>query len=306
MYYGMRVAFRIKIVYTFYMNIAWIGTGIMGVSMAKHLAKAGHTVTAFNRTFSKAEALAEFGITPAKTIAECVQNAEVVFSIVGYPQDVEEIYLGKDGIFEHAQNNAMLIDMTTSSPQLAKKMYDIALSGERGKNFRMLDAPVSGGDNGARNATLSIMVGGEKSVFDEALPLFEIMGKNINYLGVSGNGQHCKACNQIAVAGNVVACAESITYAQSNGLDANAVLAAISKGAAGSWQMDNNAPRMVEGDYGPYFMNEHFLKDLRIAQGVMRENGKNLPCLDIITDMYEKLVENGHGKEGTQSVIRNY
>ncbi len=288
------------------MNIAWIGTGIMGSSMAKHLAQNGHTVTAYNRTFSKCVVLKEFGIVPATTIAECVKDANVVFSIVGYPQDVEEIYLGSGGIFEHAPANALLIDMTTSSPLLAKKLHDKASSGENGKTFRMLDAPVSGGDNGARNATLSIMVGGEESFFEEARPLFEILGKNINYLGKAGSGQHCKACNQIAVAGNVVACAEAVTYAKTNGLDPNAVLAAISKGAAGSWQMDNNAPRMLENDYGPYFMNEHFLKDLHIAQGAMREMGKNLPCLDIITDMYEKLVEEGHGREGTQSVIRKY
>ncbi len=288
------------------MNIAWIGTGIMGSSMAKHLAQKGHCVTAYNRSIEKAEILKDFGITPANSIAECVKDAEVVFSIVGYPQDVEEIYLGSGGIFEHAPNNALLIDMTTSSPLLAKKMHETAIRGEHGKTFRMLDAPVSGGDNGARNATLSIMVGGEKEYYDQALPLFEIMGKNINYLGSAGSGQHCKACNQIAVAGNVVACAEAVTYAKTNGLDPNGVLAAISKGAAGSWQMDNNAPRMVEGDYGPYFMNEHFLKDLKIAQSAMREMGKNLPALDVITGMYEKLVNEGHAKEGTQSVIRNY
>ncbi len=288
------------------MNIAWIGTGIMGSSMAKHLAQNGHSVKAYNRTFEKAQALEEYGVTVCKTIAECVSNAQVVFSIVGYPKDVEEIYLGQGGIFENTPSNAILIDMTTSSPLLAKKIYDLAMSGERGKKFRVLDAPVSGGDNGARNATLSIMVGGEKEVFDEARPLFEIMGKNINYLGKAGSGQHCKACNQIAVAGNVVACAEAVTYAKTNGLDPSAVLAAISAGAAGSWQMDNNAPRMVESDFGPYFMNEHFLKDLHIAQGAMREMGKNLPCLDIITSMYEKLVEDGHEKEGTQSIIRNY
>ncbi len=288
------------------MNIAWIGTGIMGSSMAKHLAQKGHSVTVYNRTYEKAERLREFGITPVKAIEQCVQAAQIVFSIVGYPQDVENIYLGENGVFSHAQNNTLLVDMTTSSPQLAKKMHDIAMSGERGKTFRMLDAPVSGGDNGARNATLSIMVGGEKKFYDEALPLFEIMGKNINYLGKAGSGQHCKACNQIAVAGNVVACAEAVTYAKSNGLDVKQVLEAISKGAAGSWQMDNNAPRMIEGDFAPYFMNEHFLKDLKIAQGAMREMGKNLPTLDIIADMYEKMVATGHGKEGTQSIISCY
>ncbi len=288
------------------MNIAWIGTGIMGAVMAKHLAQKGHNVTAYNRTYEKAEKLKEFGITPVKTIAECVSNAEVIFTIVGYPKDVEELYLGKDGIFECALDKALLIDMTTSSPLLAKKMHNIAISGEKGKTFRMLDAPVSGGVSGATNATLSIMVGGERDSFNDALPLFELLGKNINYLGSAGSGQHCKACNQIAVAGNIVACAEAITYARSNGLDPALMRDAISKGAAGSWQMENNAPLMLDENYTAFFLNEHFLKDLKIAQGAMQEIEKKLPCLDIITDMYEKLVEAGCGQEGTQGIIKNY
>lgn len=288
------------------MNIAFIGTGIMGSSMAKHLQKAGNSVVAYNRTYEKCEGLKEFGITPVKTISECVKNADVVFTIVGYPKDVEEIYLANNGIFENVKENALLIDMTTSSPLLAKKLYESTQTTFKSKKLRILDAPVSGGDNGARNATLSIMVGGDKKVFEEALALFEILGKNINYLGGAGSGQHCKACNQIAVAGNVVACAEAITYAKENGLDPNSVLSAISKGAAGSWQMDNNAPRMVESDYGPYFMNEHFLKDLKIVLESMDQTDKKLPITEIITSMYNKLVETGHDKEGTQSIIQLY
>ena len=288
------------------MNIAWIGTGIMGSSMAKHLAKAGHNVVAFNRTYEKCLPLQEYGITPTKTISDCVKNADVIFSIVGYPKDVEEIYLGKDGIFENAKDGALLIDMTTSSPLLAKKIFDTATTGYKSKYFKVLDAPVSGGDNGARNATLSIMVGGEKEVYDEALTLFTIIGKNINYLGKAGSGQHCKACNQIAVAGNVVACAEAVTYAKANNLNPTDVLSAISTGAAGSWQMDNNAPRMVQNDFGPYFMNEHFLKDLKIVLEAIQQTEKNLPITKAITDMYTTLVENGHEKEGTQSIIQLY
>ena len=288
------------------MNIAWIGTGIMGSSMAKHLAKAGHNVVAFNRTYEKCLPLQEYGITPTKTISDCVKNADVIFSIVGYPNDVEEIYLGKDGIFENAKDGALLIDMTTSSPLLAKKIFDTATTGYKSKYFKVLDAPVSGGDNGARNATLSIMVGGEKEVYDEALTLFTIIGKNINYLGKAGSGQHCKACNQIAVAGNVVACAEAVTYAKANNLNPTDVLSAISTGAAGSWQMDNNAPRMVQNDFGPYFMNEHFLKDLKIVLEAIQQTEKNLPITKAITDMYTTLVENGHEKEGTQSIIQLY
>ncbi len=288
------------------MNIAWIGAGIMGSEMAKHLAQKGHSVTVYNRTFEKSETLKAFGIVPVKTIEECVKDADVVFTIVGYPKDVEDIYLGSEGIFKYAKNNALLIDMTTSSPLLARKMHEVAMSGETGKTFRMLDAPVSGGVSGAKNAALSIMVGGEKAFFDDAFPLFEILGKNITYLGIAGNGQHCKACNQIAVAGNITACAEAISYAKVNGLDPSVMRNAISRGAAGSWQMENNAPLMLEENYTAFFLNEHFLKDLKIAQSAMREMGKNLPCLDIITDMYEHLVENGHDKEGTQSIIRNY
>ncbi len=288
------------------MNIAWIGTGIMGSSMAKHIAHAGHNVVAYNRTYEKALPLQEDGITVAQTIADSVKNADVIFTIVGYPKDVEEIYLGENGIFNNAKDGALFIDMTTSSPLLAKKLYELTQTSYKEKQFRMLDAPVSGGDNGARNATLSIMIGGEKSVFEESLTLLKILGNNINYLGSAGSGQHCKACNQIAVAGNVVACAEAITYAKANNLNPTEVLSAISTGAAGSWQMSNNAPRMVENDFGPYFMNEHFLKDLKIILESINQTNKTLPITESITSMYTKLVEQGHEKEGTQSIIQLY
>lgn len=288
------------------MNIAWIGTGVMGVSMARNLARSGHKVRVYSRTVAKCEPLKEFGIEVATTIADCVQGAEAVFTIVGYPKDVEQVYLGAGGIFENATDATLLIDMTTSSPLLAKKMYDAAVGGKGDKTFRILDAPVSGGDTGAKNASLSIMVGGDKTDFDIALPLLEVLGKNITYLGDAGSGQHCKACNQVAIAGTIAGCAEAVYYAQKNGLDAQAVLSAISKGAAGSWQMDNNAPKMIVGDYAPGFFNKHFIKDMGIARDVMAEQGKKLPVLDTVFALYESLVAKGMGDEGTQSIIESY
>lgn len=289
-----------------HMNIAWIGTGVMGISMARNLAQAGHTVRVYSRTIEKCEPLKEFGIEVSQTIGACVKGAQAVFTIVGYPKDVEQVYLGAGGIFEHATDGALLIDMTTSSPVLAKKLHSKALSGDGGKKFRILDAPVSGGDTGAKNASLSIMVGGDEADFDAARPLFEILGKNSVYLGTAGSGQNCKACNQVAIAGTIAGCAEAVIYAKKNGLDAQAVLVAISKGAAGSWQMDNNAPKMIVGDYEPGFFNKHFIKDMGIARDVMAEQGVKLPVLDIVLEMYETLAAKGMGDEGTQSLIEQY
>lgn len=282
------------------MNIAWIGTGVMGSSMAINLVKNGHNVFVFSRTLSKCEPLKEFGIIVKNSIKECVENADVVFTIVGYPKDVEEVYLGEEGIFKYANEGTYLIDMTTSSPILAKKLY------EQGKKFHVLDAPVSGGDIGAKNGTLSIMVGGNKEDFDFMYSLFECLGKNIIYLGEIGSGQNCKACNQIAIAGTVVAVAESITYAKTVGLDANTVLDAISKGAAGSWQLQNNGYKMIENDYEPGFFNKHFIKDMKIAKEVMDEKGENLPVLNKVLEMYEDLVKKGFDEKGTQSIIEEY
>lgn len=275
----------------------------MGSSMAKNLVAAGHTVNAYNRSIEKCKPLEEFGINVFQSIGECVKNCQAVCSIVSYPKDVEEVYTGKGGIFANAENNALLIDMTTSSPLLAEKLHRDA---PKEKNFKILDAPVSGGDTGARNASLSIMVGGDKADFDTALPLFEALGKNIVYMGNAGSGQHCKIANQIAIAGTIASCAEAIQYSLANNLDGQIVLNAVSKGAAGSWQMDNNAPKMLTGDYAPGFFTVHFVKDMKIAKEVMAEQGKSLPVLDMVLDLYEKLIEKGHGADGTQSIIEIY
>ena len=282
------------------MNIAWIGTGVMGSSMAINLKKSGHNVSVYSRTLSKCEPLREYGIEVKESIKECVKDADAVFTIVGYPKDVEEVYLGKEGIFEYAREGAYLVDMTTSSPLLAKKLY------EKGNKFHILDAPVSGGDIGAKNATLSIMVGGNKEDFEYMYNVFECMGKNIIYLGEAGSGQNCKASNQVAIAGTIAAVAESIIYAKKSGLDPKTVLDAISKGAAGSWQLQNNGYKMIEKDYEPGFFNKHFIKDMKIAKEVMDEKGESLPVLNKVLEMYEELAKKNFEDKGTQSIIEEY
>lgn len=282
------------------MKIAWIGTGVMGKAMLQHLFAAGHEVYAYNRTLEKAADLKAKGISVCSTIETCVAQKDVVFTMVGYPEDVEEIYFGKDGILTHAKPGALLIDMTTSSPKLAIKIAAAA------KAFQVLDAPVSGGDSGARNAALSIMVGGEKEAFLTAKPLFETMGTNICYMGPSGSGQHTKAANQIAVAGATAAMSEALYYTEQAGLNPEQVLAAITKGAAGSWQLTNMAPRVLKEDFAPGFYIKHFIKDMHIVQDVMNEHHIHLEMLDTVCSMYEDMMVNGMGNEGTQSLIKYY
>jgi len=289
------------------MNIAWIGAGVMGSSMARNVAQAGHKVKIYNRSSAKCEALRRYDIEPAATIAACVSGAQAVFTIVGSPSDVEQVYLGDDGIFRRAETGAFLVDMTTSSPVLAKRLYDTAHSAEFAhKKFRVVDAPVSGGDTGARNATLSIMAGADKEDFEALLPLFKTMGKTITHIGAAGSGQHCKACNQIAVAGSLAGCAEAMGYALQNGLNPEIILSAISKGAASSWQMDYNAPKMIKNDCSAGFFVKHFVKDMKIVQSVMSERGKKLPVLDTVLSMFEELEKRGFAEKGTQSIIDCY
>lgn len=284
------------------MKIAWIGTGVMGKPMALHLKNGGHEIKAYNRSSEKADALEEFGITPCKTIEECVKDAEFVFTIVGFPKDVEEVYFSPEGILAFAKEGAVAIDMTTSSPELAKRIYE---EGKK-KNIHTIDAPVSGGDSGAKAGTLSIMAGGDKEGFEKALPLFELMGKNIIYMGGPGCGQHTKAANQIAIAGAVAAMTEAIYYAEENGLDIESMLNAIKNGAAGSWQLMNTAPRVLNGDFDPGFFIKHFIKDMNIIKSVMAEKGKELTMLNSVCSLYEALMEKGHGDEGTQALIKYY
>lgn len=284
-------------------KIAWIGVGVMGGSMIKNLLKGGHQVSMYNRTSAKAEKVREeAGGTVCASIAETVKNAEYVFTMVGYPKDVEEIYLGADGIFAHAQKGALLIDMTTSQPTLAARLYDEG----RKAGLRVMDAPVSGGDMGARNATLSIMAGGDAADFEEAMPLFLCMGRNIVLLGPAGFGQHAKAANQIAVAGATAAMTEALVYAKRVGLDPYKMLEAIGAGAAGSWQLNNMAPRVLKEDFAPGFFIKHYIKDMNIIVEEMRKRSIDLRMLDTVLSMYNDMAAQGLENDGTQALIKLY
>lgn len=284
-------------------KIAWIGTGVMGGPQAGHLVKNGYDVKTYNRTYEKMLPQAEeYGFTPCKTIAEVVADADVVFTMVGYPKDVERIFTAEDGIFFHCKSGTLVIDMTTSSPSLAQKLY--ALGKEKG--IRVMDAPVSGGDSGARNATLSIMAGGDPTDFEEAFPLFACMGKNINLMGPAGCGQHTKAANQIAVAGATAAYTEAIVYAQRVGLEPAAMLKAIGSGAAGSWQIANMAPRVLGGDLNPGFFIKHFVKDMNIVKVESEKNGLTLEMLNTVLALYESMMQDGFADLGTQALIKYY
>lgn len=284
-------------------NIAWIGTGVMGGQQAGHLAKAGYSVSAYTHKYERLlELQKEFGLIPCKSIAEAVKDADVVFVMVGYPKDVDEVFLQADGILENAKPGALAIDMTTSSPSLAVKLYE---EGKK-KGIRVMDAPVSGGDSGARNGTLSIMVGADEADFEEALPLFECMGKNIVRMGGPGCGQHTKAANQIAVAGATAAYTEALVYAEQVGLDPNKLLEAIGAGAAGSWQLANMAPRVLKGDLAPGFFVKHFIKDMKIIKEESENRGVELAMLNTVLGMYEKMSDMGLDNDGTQALIKVY
>ena len=284
-------------------KIAWIGTGVMGASMAGHLSREGHELFLFNRTHTKAVKVAEQIKAKAfDTIAETVKDADFIFTIVGYPHDVEEVMLKPQGVFDSAKKGSLIIDMTTSLPSLAVKLYQIGQ--ERG--LKLLDAPVSGGDSGARNGTLSIMVGGDQEDFKTALPLFEAMGQNIVHMGVAGNGQHTKAANQIAVAGATAAMTEAIVYSKKVGLEPEAMLKAIGAGAAGSWQLQNMAPRVLQKDFDPGFFVKHFIKDMKIINEEMEERDTHLEMLNTVLNLYLKMAEAGFEDDGTQALIKLY
>jgi len=281
------------------MKIGWIGTGIMGGSMAGHLQAAGHELYIFNRTRDKAESLLKNGAYWCKSPAEVADNAEIVFTMVALPIDVEEVYLGKNGIFSIEGSCRIVVDMTTSRPILAQTIA--RTTEERGINS--LDAPVSGGDIGARNATLAIMVGGKKEVFDTVLPLFQLMGQTISYMGSSGAGQHTKMCNQILVAGSMIGVCESLLYADKAGLDQQSVIDIIGKGAASCWSINNLGPRIVSGNYEPGFVVEHFIKDMGIALQEADGVGLSLPGLALVHKLYLEVKAQGHGRLGTHALM---
>lgn len=283
-------------------KIGFVGTGVMGSSMVLNLIKHGYELSVYNRTKSKAEACIAAGAKWCDTVAECAKDKDVVITIVGFPKDVEEVYFGENGILNAAKKGAYVIDMTTTSPMLSEKIYKAAAE----KGIYALDAPVSGGDTGARNGTLAIMVGGDKAAFDECIPVFEAMGTNIRYEGKAGNGQHVKMANQIAIAGAVSGVAEAVRYAMAMGVDVDTMLDTISNGAAGSWQMSNNGPKMAKEDYAPGFYIKHFIKDMKIAIECAETKGVTLDVLKKVCDEYVQLENNGKGDLGTQAIIEYY
>ncbi len=283
-------------------KIGFVGTGVMGSSMVLNLIKHGYELSVYNRTKSKADACIAAGAKWCDTVAECANDKDVVITIVGFPKDVEEVYFGENGILNAAKKGAYVIDMTTTSPMLSEKIYKAAAE----KGIYALDAPVSGGDTGARNGTLAIMVGGDKAAFDECMPMFEAMGTNIRYEGKAGNGQHVKMANQIAIAGAVSGVAEAVRYAMAMGVDVDTMLDTISNGAAGSWQMSNNGTKMAKEDYAPGFYIKHFIKDMKIAIECAETKGVTLDVLKQVCDEYVQLENDGKGELGTQAIIKYY
>lgn len=282
--------------------VGFIGLGVMGKSMAGHLLSAGYPVQVHTRTPAKAQDLLGRGAQWRDSPADVARAANLIITIVGYPRDVEDIYLGPGGLVACAQPGTLLIDMTTSRPDLARR---IAAEADA-RALHALDAPVSGGDIGAREARLSIMVGGGRDAFDAARGLLEVMGKNIVYQGPAGSGQHAKMANQIAIASGMVAVCEALAYARSAGLDLPAVLQSIGGGAAASWTLANLAPRMLAGDFAPGFYVKHFLKDLGIAIESAQAMGLDLPGLKLAQNLYAQLAAQGGENDGTQALFRLY
>lgn len=282
------------------MRIGFIGTGVMGKSIVGHFLAAGHEVSVFNRTKSKTDELVAKGAVWKDTPAEVTTFSEIVFSMVGYPSDVEGIYYGEKGILSVDVTNKILIDLTTSTPTLAEKIYQTA----KEKGAASLDAPVSGGDLGAQNGTLTIMVGGDQVAYDRVTPLFEIMGKSYSLQGAAGAGQHTKMANQIMIAGTMTGLTEMLVYAKAADLDVEKVLDTLSGGAAQNWSMTNYAPRILKTDYSPGFFVKHFIKDLKIALDEAEKMQLDLPATKLATELYERLADQGFENDGTQALIK--
>lgn len=281
-------------------RIAWIGTGIMGRSMCLNLIEAGYEVSVYNRTRSKAAELEKRGAVWYDSPAGAAGSAEAVFTIVGYPRDVEEIYFGENGILDACDSGTVLIDMTTSEPSLAQRIA--AAASER--DLRALDAPVSGGDVGAQNGSLAIMVGGDEDTFERMLPAFQVLGENVRLMGPAGAGQHTKMCNQTLVAGTMIGVVESLLYAYRAGLDLDSVIGVIGKGAASSFLINNLGPRIAQGNYDPGFYIEHFVKDMGIALAEAERMNLSMPGLSLVHQFYLSAKALGWEKLGTQGLYR--
>lgn len=280
--------------------VGFIGLGVMGKSMAGHILNAGYKLHVYTRTKNSAKGIISKGAVWEDTVAQLSKKCDVIITIVGFPADVEKVYLGSGGIINNAKKDTVIIDMTTSSPDLAIRLHEKA----KEQGIECLDAPVSGGDLGAQNATLSIMVGGDKKTFDKVLPLFEVMGENIVLQGKPGAGQHTKVANQIAIAAGVVAVCESIAYAKKAGLDPETVLKSIGSGAAASWTLNNLGPRMIAENVDPGFYIKHFIKDMNIASESSTKLGLQTPGLDLTLSLYKKMADLGYENNGTQALFK--
>ena len=285
------------------MKIAWIGIGVMGESMAGHLLDAGHELFVYNRTVSKTDGLVKRGATLLKEVKDAPLNADVIFSMVGYPKDVEEVYLGENGLIKTAKEGQVFVDMTISSLTFAKKISEkFAKVGAAA-----LDLPVTGGDIGAKNGTLSIMAGGDKKVFEETvLPLVKNFGKNITYFGEAGKGQYTKLANQIAIATTMISVAESFKFAKEVGLNLDDFFNIVSTGSGGSFSMTSYGPRILKGDFKPGFFIHHFIKDMRLALEECEKMNIKLPGLETAYEVYNELEEEVRNTNGTQAISKWY
>ena len=282
------------------MKVGFIGTGVMGSSMVRHLLNADYDVNVFNRTKEKAMPLVEEGAVWQDSPAEVAKKSDVIFTIVGYPTDVEEVYFGDKGIFEGLSEGKIVVDMTTSTPELAVRISEKA--GEM--KVKSLDAPVSGGDLGAKNGTLTVMVGGDETAFETVRPFFESFSGSLNLFGPAGSGQHTKMVNQIMVAGTMTGMTEMLVYAKAAGLKLEEVIKTVNGGAAQNWSLGNYAPRIVTEDYSPGFFVKHFVKDLKIVLDEAAKMNLDLPATKQAYDLYEMLQDKGHGDDGTQALIK--
>jgi len=280
-------------------RIGWIGTGVMGQSMSGHLLGAGNPMTIYSRTRAKAEHLIAAGAAWADSPRAVAEASDVVFTMVGFPQDVRDVYFSDDGILAGVRRGTLLVDMTTTEPTLARDIHARAVA----NGCNAVDAPVSGGDVGARNQTLSIMVGGEPDAVAAVMPLFEILGKNIVHQGAPGAGQHTKMCNQIVIAGTMIGVCESLVYAFQAKLDPERMLQSIRSGAAGCWALENLVPRVLKGNFEPGFIVEHFIKDMGIALAEAQRMRLVMPGLALVHQLYLALQAQGHGRRGTQALI---
>jgi len=279
-------------------HVGWIGTGVMGKWMCKHVMEAGYKVTVFTRTKSKAEELLAMGAAWAESPRDVASKSDLTFSMVGYPKDIRDTYFGENGILSGAKKNSIVVDMTTGPPSLAQEIFNEA----KKREVHAVDAPVSGGDVGAREGKLSVMIGGEKQIAERLNTIFQLMGKTINYMGPAGAGQHTKMCNQVLLANTMLGVAESLVYGYKAGLNLEKVIAAIGSGAAGGWAINNLGPKMLQGDFDPGFFVEHFVKDLGIALEEARRTNLALPGLALVDQLYVSLLANGKGRLGTQAL----